>query len=224
MAASISRSMPALKALPAPMTMTTRAFDCSTSSSADCRSQIMRVEMALRLSGRFTVSLAMSPSCSSSSVSYISQVSPHVAAAWCAACVTLILVHLRGVRILCAHFVGEAEHIGQLGRVDLEIITEIGADFLQCGEDLLGGDVADEIVARKGAAAESGERGVEAPATGFVRGEDFGFRVFGPAVQVHAELDSSDVLFDAAIEIADEFGRGGAHGVCERDRVYANIL
>ena len=58
-------------------------------------------------------------------------------------------------------------------------------------------DVADQIVSGKGAAAESGERAIEAAASGFVRGEDFCFGVFGAAVQMHAELDSGDAIFHA---------------------------
>jgi len=71
MAASMSKSMPAQNALPAPVTITTREWLFSMVSSAVCNSAIICVLMALRLSGRFSVILAISPLNSRISVEYI---------------------------------------------------------------------------------------------------------------------------------------------------------
>ena len=65
---------------------------------------------------------------------------------------------------------------------------------------------------------------IESAASGFVGGENFFFGVFRAAVQMHAEFDAGDVIFHAAIEIADEFRRGGAHGVGERNGAHANVF
>jgi len=51
--------MPEEKALPAPVRMSTIAFDVSTSLNARSRSSINSKLMALRLSGRFSVMVAM---------------------------------------------------------------------------------------------------------------------------------------------------------------------
>src|SRR5579864_1919366 len=70
-AASFSRSMPAQNVLPAPVMIATRAWLFSMASSVDCNSEIIFELMALRLSGRFKVSVANSPVNSNVSVSYM---------------------------------------------------------------------------------------------------------------------------------------------------------
>src|ERR1700679_1979530 len=55
----LSRSRPEQKALPAPVRMRTKASDFATSSRARCRSSISSKLIALRLSGRFRVRVAM---------------------------------------------------------------------------------------------------------------------------------------------------------------------
>src|SRR5712692_1059368 len=73
MAASISKSIPAQNPLPAPVTITTREWLFSIAYSALCSSAIIWVLMALRLSGRFSVILAISPLNSSIRVEYMAR-------------------------------------------------------------------------------------------------------------------------------------------------------
>ena len=119
-----------------------------------------------------------------------------------------------------ADFVGHLEKCGEGSGID----AGVSSGFLNGGEDLFGGDVADESVAGEGAAAESGECGVEAAATGFVGSQNFGFGVFGAAVEVDAEFDAGDVIFYRVVELADLFGGGGADGVGEGDGVDADVF
>src|ERR1700691_2969579 len=70
-ACRVSRSIPEQKAFPAPVRITTRTdLSASAALSAATRSSIIGVEMALRLSGRFRVSVATWPSRSNFSVLY----------------------------------------------------------------------------------------------------------------------------------------------------------
>src|SRR5258708_38781474 len=178
-AASISKSMPAQNALPAPVTITTREWLFSIASSALCSSAIIWVLMALRLSGRFTGSLAISPLNSRIRVEYMAEAS---------------LIQKWRVRVFRANFVGHAQHLRQSRAVD----AGINAGFAQRCEHLLGRNVPNQIVSRKGAAAKSRQRAVKAPASRLVCGKDFLFRVLRPAVQVHAQLDSYDMVVHLA--------------------------
>ena len=56
-------------------------------------------------------------------------------------------------------------------------------------------DIAHQIVAREGAAAESRERAIESAAPGIVGRQNFFRGALGPAVQMNAELDSRDAIF-----------------------------
>src|SRR5712692_4391001 len=166
-AASISKSMPAQNALPAPVTITTREWLFSIASSALCSSAIIWVLMALRLSGRFSVILAISPLNSRIRVEYMAEAS---------------LIQKWRVRVFRANFVGHAQHLRQSRAVD----AGINAGFAQRCEHLLGRNVPNQIVSRKGAAAKSGERAVEAATSCSVCGKNFLFRVFWPAVEMNA--------------------------------------
>ena len=130
------------------------------------------------------------------------------------------LLHHGGVCVFGANFVGHLEERGEGGGID----AGVAACFADSGEDVFGGDVADQSVAGEGAAAEAGERGIEAAAACFVGGENFCFGVFGAAVEMDAEFDACDVIFYAAVEVADEFGSGAADGVGERDGVDADVF
>jgi hypothetical protein len=74
------------------------------------------------------------------------------------------------------------------------------------GEDGFGRDIADEVVAGEGTAAETGERAIEASAPGFVRGEDFRGCPVRAAVQVDTDFDPADAVFHRAIQVSDFFG------------------
>src|SRR5215472_7296518 len=76
--------MPAQKAFPAPVTTTTRACPRSISSRAVCSSAIMVAEMALRLSGRFSVMVATCRLASRISVVYMSRISSQFTSGACA--------------------------------------------------------------------------------------------------------------------------------------------
>src|SRR5215470_2698746 len=206
MAESISRSMPAQKAFPAPVTITTRACPRSISSRAVCSSAIMVAEMALRLSGRFSVMVATCRLASRMSVEYMVS--------------SLLSVHEWSMRIFCANFVGHFEHFRETRGID----AGIGPGFAQCHKDVLRGDVSHQIVSRKRASAKSGERAVKAAAAGFESGEDFFFGVFRAAVKMNAQLDSRDVIFHLAVEVADELRGGGADSVGERNSANADVF
>src|SRR5712692_5885684 len=179
MAANISKSIPAQKALPAPVTITTREWLFSMASSAPCNSAIICVLMALRLSGRFSVILAISPLNSRIKVEYMAEAS---------------LIQKWHVRIFRADFVGHGQNLLQARDVD----ARIGERFALRRQHLFGGDVANQIVSRKGAAAKAGQRAVEAPASGLVGGQDFFFGVFRPAVQMDSQFNSRHVILHLA--------------------------
>src|SRR5271168_40114 len=203
MLASMSRSMPAQKALPAPVMMTTREWLFSTASRADCNSDSISGEIALRFSARFSVIVATSWAKSSFSVSSMAALSSRSTVAEnpleCAG-YNLILIHQRRVCILGANLVGHGQDLRQFCGID----SRIGARFSQCGEDILGGDVSDRWGAREGAAAKASQRAIEPAAASFVRGKNLFFGLLGATVQMYAQLDSGDVIFHLAVEVADE--------------------
>src|SRR3984957_18341314 len=96
------------------------------------------------------------------------------------------------------NFVGHGKNLGQALGFDSRISTR----FFQRRENLFGGDVADQIVSGKRAAPESGEGAVKAAASRFVCCHNFLFGIFWPAMQVHAEFDSRDMVLYLAVEIA----------------------
>src|SRR5258707_5015416 len=100
----------------------------------------------------------------------------------------------------------------------------VTAGFSYGGENILGADVADEVISGEWAAAESRERAVEAPASGVVGCEDLCCGVFSAAMEVSAKLDSCDVLVCAIENFGDNFGSGVASGVSERNGSNSNIL
>src|ERR1700738_3001894 len=196
MAESISRSMPALKALPVPVRIPTRVWLFSMASKADCNSESICGEMALRFSGRFSVSMASSPGNSSCRVSNMNRSFLHcwltvlrTAAAsvdlsfadlgknrtlkneGCGTHLSSIvtnsielgrpkltakLLHHGRVRVFRANFVGHLQQRREGGGID----SGVASRFADGGEDVFGGDIADESVTGERAAAESGERGV----------------------------------------------------------------
>src|SRR6266849_3909799 len=179
MAASMSRSMPAQNDVPAPVTITTREWLFSMVSSAVCSSAIICVLMALRFSGRFSVILAISPLNSRISVECMAEAS---------------LIQNWRVRVFRANLVGHGQDFGE-PRV---VYPRVGARFAQSRKHLLRGDVPHQIVSRKGAAAKSRQRAIEAAASRLVGGKNFRFRVLRPAVEMNAQLDSRNVVLHLA--------------------------
>src|SRR5215470_15552737 len=106
----------------------------------------MVADMALRLSGRFKVMVAICPATSRISVVYIND---------------LLSVYERSMSVFCANFSGHFENFPQPRRVD----AWIGARLAKCCKDILGGDVAHQIVSGKGAAAKPRKRTVKAAAS-----------------------------------------------------------
>src|SRR5216683_3303353 len=92
------------------------------------------------------------------------------------------------------------------------------------GENVFGADVADKIVSGEGAAAEAGKRAIEAPTSGLVGGENFGFGCFRVAVEMRAEFDSCDVLVRTLENIGNNFWSGVASSVGERNGFDANVF
>src|ERR1700687_5411712 len=108
--------------------------------------------------------------------------------------------------ILGPNFVGHGKNLRQAFRFD----SGISAGFFQRRKNLFGGDVADKIVSGKWTAPESGKGAVKAAASRLIRRHNFLFRIFWPAVKVHPEFDSRDMVLHLAVEIADEFRVGGS--------------
>src|SRR5579864_4128918 len=158
----------------------------------------MRCEIALRFSGRLNVSVASWPVNSSVNVSNIFGVS-----------LRMILIHKRGVCILCANFVGHAKHDPEPRGIN----PRIGARLFQGSQNVLSDNVTHEIVPRKWAAAEPSQRAIEPPATRFVGRENLGFRIFGPTMQMNAKLDSGYVILHVAIKAANKFRRSSTYSI-----------
>src|ERR1700728_264225 len=109
---------------------------------------------------------------------------------------------LRLAGVFFAEFVCEGTGYGERFGVDAGRDAARG----KRGEDGFRGDIADEVVASEGTAAEARERAIEAAAAGFVRGEDLRGCSHRPAVQVHADFDPADAVFYRAIKLSDFFG------------------
>src|SRR6185295_7435923 len=93
----------------------------------------------------------------------------------------------RGVGVFGSNLAGHGQDFAEPGLLD----AGVAACFLDGRENVFGANVADQLVARKGAAAEAGEGAVEAAATRMVRGENLGFGIFRAAVQMHSQFDAS---------------------------------
>src|SRR5450432_1363820 len=122
-------------------------------SRADCKSAIIAALMALRLSGRFSVMVAIASRYSRRSVEYMVETLLHSGS-----------VYKRSVGVGRPNLIGHGKNFSQALGLD----ARIGAGFFQRRENLFGGDVADEIVAGERAAAQASERAVEAAAPGLV--------------------------------------------------------
>ena len=86
------------------------------------------------------------------------------------------------------------------------------------------GILPDQFVAGERAAAQAGERAIEATASGLVGGENFFGGAVGAAVQVHADLDSGDAILHGAVKLRDVVGRCGADGIRKRNGAHADVL
>src|SRR5215472_16215503 len=205
-AASISKSIPEQNAFPEPVRIPTRAWLFSISSNAVCISAIIAADMALRLSGRFNVIVAICPDMSSSSVEYIFR--------------TLLSIHEWSMSVFCANLVGHFQRLRKCLRFD----AGIGARFAKRCKHVFRGDIPDEIISGKGAAAKPRKRAVKASATCLIRREDFFFRILGPAMQMHAKFDSSDVVLYLAVQITHQFGRSSPYSIRQGNRADARVL
>src|SRR5579863_8556636 len=131
-------------------------------SRAVCKSAIIAVVTALRLSGRFSVIVAIASRHSRRSVEYMVENTSSIQK-W-------------RMGVLNPNFVGHGKNLGQALGFD----SGISACFFQRRENLFGGEVADQIVSGKWTAPESSKRAVKAAASRFVRRHNFLFRIFWP--------------------------------------------
>src|SRR5215470_11858902 len=120
--------------------------------------------MALRLSGRFKVMVAICPATSRVSVEYISR--------------TLLSIHEWSMSVSCANLVRHFEHLYQPCRLD----AWISPCFKQRRKHVLCRDIADQIISGKRAPAKPGQGTVKAPATRLISRKDFLFCVRRAAV------------------------------------------
>src|SRR5215472_6717922 len=151
-AASISKSIPEQNAFPDPVRIPTRAWLFSISSRAVCSSAIIAADMALRLSGRFSVMVAICPDMSSSSVEYMLR--------------SLLSIHEWSMCVFCANLVSHFQRLCKPRRLD----PRVGSSLAERRQHVFCRDVADQIISSKGAAAKSGKRAVKAPASRFIGG------------------------------------------------------
>src|SRR5205085_6263572 len=166
----------------------------------------MVAEMALRLSGRFSVMVATGPELSRISVENINSY--------------LLSVHEGSMSIVCANLIGHFEGLRKPRRLD----SGVGPGFAQRRKNVFGSDIADQTVSGKGTAAKTSQRAVKPATSRFIRSENFFLGPLWAAVQVDAQLDSRNVIFYLAIESADKFRCGGADGIGQRNGAHPEVL
>src|SRR3974377_877503 len=173
--------MPAQKALPVPVRMTTRVCVFSISSRAACNSAIIGMEIALRFSGRLRVMVESCPVVSNRKVSKFMSVSSLVC---------------------CAASVLGAKLIGQFDDPCQFIPVQIGMhpDSDEGAQHALRGNIADKFVSCERASAKSGESRIEPAATGLVRCQNFGFGVLGAGGEVDAQPHAGGVASTLRID------------------------
>src|ERR1051326_7441743 len=130
------------------------------------------------------------------------------------------LIGNRGVRVFHANVVSHGKNFGQPRFVD----AGVAARFFDGCENVFGTNVADEVVAGKGAAAKASERAVEAAAARIIRRENFGLGVFGPAVEMCAEFDARNGLRGFFKNFTNDFWSSVACGIGERNSFEADVL
>src|SRR6516225_4503002 len=185
--------------------MTTRVWVFSMVSSAACSSAIMWIEMAFRFSGLFKVMVESWPVVSNCRVSKF---------------MNEPLTRSGAVRILGPDLIGQFDDLGQFSSVD----TGMHARPDKRAKHAFRRDVANKAVSREGAAAESRESGIEPPAAGLVGGQNLGPGIFGPRVEMHAQLNASDVILHSGVDLVNEFRRGGTNRICKRNGSNANVF
>src|SRR5689334_13360329 len=159
-----SRSRPAQKALPEPVMTSTCALERSTSSNARRSSSTSSKLIALRLSGRLSVIVAMRSALSSSRV--LNGMNG------------LVYAHVAGN--LTRHLQKPSERFAN-GRLEVALRQSFQNNF--------GRDIADQFILSERASAKSGERGIEAPAASIVSRKDFFRGLLAAAVQMHTDLE-----------------------------------
>src|ERR1700728_2041016 len=148
MAWSVSKSIPEQNAFPAPVRITTRTvLSASAAFSAAKRSSIIGVEIALRFSGRFKVTVATWPSRSNFKVLYSKASSDSVYGRR-----SYGIDGLRRVRVFFAKLVGHRASNGQR----LGVNASGNAASGQRGQDCFRRNISHQFVPRKGAAAQTG--------------------------------------------------------------------
>ena len=115
------------------------------------------------------------------------------------------------MRILGPDLIGQFDDLGQFSPVD----TGMHARPDKRAQHAFRRDVANKVVSREGAAAESRKSGIETPAAGFVGGQNLGLGIFGPRVEMHAQLNASDIILHSGVDVVNKFRRGGTNRVCQ---------
>src|ERR1700693_2224404 len=147
MAWSVSRSIPEQKAFPAPVRITTRTeLSDSAAFSAAKSSSIIGVEIALRFSGRFKVTIAILPSRSNFKVLYskTSSVSVYGRRSYWIDC-------FWRVRVLLAKHVGHGASHSERFRVNSSGDAASG----QRGQNCFGRNISHQLAPGEGTAAQA---------------------------------------------------------------------
>src|SRR5438477_6701393 len=154
----LSKSSPAQNALPAPVMMSTCAADFSISSSARSNSSTNSKLMALRLSGRLSVSV-VTPCCSETRI-------------------VLNDICLRGSKF-CRQL-----HQSRQGFLN----RRLNCALRQCFQQNFGRNISHQLVLGKRTSSQPAQRRVKSPAPGIVCRQNFFRRLLPPAVQVYADF------------------------------------
>src|SRR5438105_8319764 len=172
-----SRSSPAQNALPAPVMMSTCASDFSISSSARSNSSTNSKLMALRLSGRSSVSV----------------ITP---------CSFETRIVLNGICLRGSKFCRQLQQSRQ-GFLYQWLNTAL-REHLQHN---FRGNVSHQLVLGKRTSSQPAQRRVKSPAASVVRRQNFFRRLLPPAVQVHADFDLIAKFSDHRFHQVGDFRR-----------------
>jgi hypothetical protein len=111
--------------------------------------------------------------------------------------------------IFGANVIGQFNHFGEFRAIE----GRLHANPNQRREYTFRGNIADQFVAGKGAATQTGKCGIEAAAASRVGGQNLIFRIVGAGVQMNTQFDACDVILHLRVETVDQVGSGCAYSV-----------
>src|SRR6202030_4259325 len=120
-----------------------------------------------------------------------------------------------GIRITGSHLSrGAQQRVQRLQR------RQGRSALLQSRNYFFGRDVADQRILREGAATQSSQCGIKAPATRVVGSQNLCFRMLGAAVQMYSDLQIIVLIDYRANEFTDLLWSSHAHGIGQRNHLH----